>query len=726
MPLRDRLLAERAAQFVGRDAEHALFRERLGADVPGVLHVHGPGGVGKTTLLRSFERAAGVPTAWLDLHDVTPSPASVAAAFASAEPAFATRYAVVEPAFADAPVVLAGPAFGDSLGGDSLGDGAALPAAGLAGVRRVLFVDTLEAVADLDAWLREDLLPRTPDDLLVVLAGRCPLGAAWRADPGWQALLREIPLGHLSPDEARALLQTRGVDPTAHAAALDFARGHPLALALVAEAARRETTPWTPEPGDADTSPDLVRALLDRFLSHAAGDGLRAAVEAGALVRRITEDMLAALLDAPVSTTLFAELAALPIAAPADGGLVLHDLARDVIAADLRWRAPDRYARYHARARSVLAARVRDAATSDLQRAALSDYAFLYRDSPVVGPLLSEIQRALQPSDLHLDAYSASDRDAVLAMVERHEGAANAAHVGRWLGLQPEHTLVARQNGRVAGVLVRVRLDLASPAERDADPVARAAWHSLHASAPRGGEAVLLFRTWMDADAHQGPSPVQALLFAQTVWDYLRTPDLAVSLLACARPHIWTPVMAFADLSVWTDAEAGGVGYDLFGHEWRAQPPDAWLARLSGQAVDAAPAEVPPAAAAPTVVVLDQPSFAGAVRDALRGLTAPGGLAASPLLGTRFVVSETGPGAPDAERTAVLDRCLRAAIDGVAEVRRGERYAAALRVSFVRPAPSQEIAAERLGVPYSTFRRHLARGIDLVVDTLWQADGGTT
>ena len=721
MPLRTRLLAERAAQFVGRDAEHALFRERLAAETPGVLFVHGPGGVGKTSLLRSLERAAGVPTAWLDLHDVAPTPAAVAGAFASAEPAFGAWAA--EPVLPDLPVVLSDPSFDGPPGGDSLGpaSGHSLPAAD---ARRVLFVDTLEAVAGLDTWLREELLPRAPDNVLVVLAGRHPPGAAWRADAGWQALMREIPLGPLSPGESRALLATRGVDAAAHAAALDFARGHPLALALVAEAARRDATPWTPDaPPPADASPDLVRALLDRFLSHAASDDLRAAVEAGALVRRITEDLLAALLDQPASPALFAELAALPIASPADGGLVLHDLARDVIAADLRWRAPARHAAYHARARAVLAARVRDAATSRLQRVALSDYAFLYRDSPVVGPLLGEIQRALQPAALRLDAYAEADREAVLALVERHEGAENATHVERWLRLQPEHALVARQDGRVAGVLVRVRLDLAAPADRDADPVARAAWASLRTSAPRGGEAVLLFRTWLDRDAHQAPSPVQALLFAQTVWDYLRTPDLAVSLIACARPHVWTPVMAFADLTVWADAACGAARYDLFGHEWRAQPPDAWLARLSGQTFDAVPPDAP-AEAAPAVVVLDPAAFAAAVRDALRGLTAPGGLAASPLLGTRFVVARARPGAPDADRTAILDQCLRAAIEGVADVRRGDRYAAALRVAFVRPAPSQEVAAERLGVPYSTFRRHLTRGIDLVVDTLWRADGG--
>ena len=52
--LADRLAAVRRGRFVGRRAELALFRSALLADEPpfAVLHIHGPGGVGKTTLLR--------------------------------------------------------------------------------------------------------------------------------------------------------------------------------------------------------------------------------------------------------------------------------------------------------------------------------------------------------------------------------------------------------------------------------------------------------------------------------------------------------------------------------------------------------------------------------------------------------------------------------------------------------------------------------------------------
>ena len=37
---------------------------------------------------------------------------------------------------------------------------------------------------------------------------------------------------------------------------------------------------------------------------------------------------------------------------------------------------------------------------------------------------------------------------------------------------------------------------------------------------------------------------------------------------------------------------------------------------------------------------------------------------------------------------------------------------------FLRPAPTQEAAAEVLGLPFSTYRRHLAAALDQLVELL--------
>ena len=40
----------------------------------------------------------------------------------------------------------------------------------------------------------------------------------------------------------------------------------------------------------------------------------------------------------------------------------------------------------------------------------------------------------------------------------------------------------------------------------------------------------------------------------------------------------------------------------------------------------------------------------------------------------------------------------------------------------MRPAGTQERAAEALGLPFSTFRRHLTQGVDRVVAWLWDQE----
>jgi hypothetical protein len=40
----------------------------------------------------------------------------------------------------------------------------------------------------------------------------------------------------------------------------------------------------------------------------------------------------------------------------------------------------------------------------------------------------------------------------------------------------------------------------------------------------------------------------------------------------------------------------------------------------------------------------------------------------------------------------------------------------------VRPAATQEAAAEALGVPFSSYRRHLGQGVGRVVSWLWDRE----
>jgi hypothetical protein len=384
--LADRLAAARRRRFVGREAELALFGSALADPEPpfALLYVHGPGGVGKTLLLGEFARLAGeagVPAVRLDGRDLDPSPPGFLAGLGRA---------LDEPPDASPLETLAGRPHG------------------------VLMVDTYETLGPLDAWLRETLLPELPGGHLVVLAGRDRPAAGWLADPGWRDLIRVVPLRNLRPAESLAYLSARGVPAAQHPAVLSFTHGHPLALSLVADVAATGGDPTALAP---EQRPDVVRALLGRFVQQLPGARHRQALEACAHVRVMTEALLASALGADDAHELFGWLRRLSFVEEGPYGLFPHDLAREVLDADLRWRNPESYLELHRRVRRFIVGHLREARGLERQQA-FFDLLYLHRNNPVMRAMFD--WETLGTA--HVEPAGPQDREAVLAMVRRHEG----------------------------------------------------------------------------------------------------------------------------------------------------------------------------------------------------------------------------------------------------------------------------------------------------------------
>jgi adenylate cyclase len=53
---------------------------------------------------------------------------------------------------------------------------------------------------------------------------------------------------------------------------------------------------------------------------------------------------------------------------------------------------------------------------------------------------------------------------------------------------------------------------------------------------------------------------------------------------------------------------------------------------------------------------------------------------------------------------------------------RDQRLYHVLDLTYLNPAPKQEAAASRLGLPYSTYRRHLTAGVDRLTEWLWKQE----
>jgi hypothetical protein len=155
-------------------------------------------------------------------------------------------------------------------------------------------------------------------------------------------------------------------------------------------------------------------------------------------------------------------------------------------------------------------------------------------------------------------------------------------------------------------------------------------------------------------------------------------------------------------------------------HDWRAEPFDAWWDNLCERSLSTEPVGADaPVANTESVVVLSEPEFAASVKRALRDYTRPAALAANPLVRSRLVADASGRPAGDPARLQAL---LREALETLNVSPRDEKFGRALLYTFFHPAATQEGAAERLGLPFSTYRYQLARGEDRIVAWLWHLE----
>lgn len=668
-----RLAQAREAAVIGRRGEEETFLALLGAPEPAILWVHAPGGTGKSTLLRRWEELArerGRAAARADLQVATGTPDGIRQALA--------RSLTVAP--------------------DDLAQ------ALLDAERPVLFFDTWELGATVDGWVREALLPSLPDGTLVVVASREPPSAAWTDDAGWRALLRELPLANLEEEDAHALLAQRGVAVEQRDAIVSLTRGHALALTLVAEVQRQ-----APDvPVRLAESPELLRELVDRFVRHVPSPAHRDALRVCARVRFTTESVLRAVVDDADPGALFDWLRALPFVVESPRGLRPHALARDVLEAEFRWRDPEAFARLHRRLHALYLERMR-ATVRPERDAVFWDLLYLGRIDPSIDRYIAfeELGSGWQ------DVPRPDEEAELVRLAERIGGPAVARVARHWLARRPEAFVVVRSPlGEPIVLSAHFTLDGFEEEDLAADP------------------ALVALRDFVEGRG--GLAPGEKIVLSRFML-VPRTPELAQ--MRNNTPHmLWltTPGIAYAFSFIlggdhW-EAPFARVGFrrlpelearldephGVFFHDWRGVPPDEWAAFEAEQEL-AGGALRHPALVTGGPPTLPREEVESAVRDALRAYTQRDVLADNPLVGARC----TRGGGVDA-LVALLDDAV-AVLGGHP---RDEKLQRALRATYLSPAPTQEAAAERLELPFSTYRRHLTKGIGRVVEHVWRRELG--
>jgi DNA-binding CsgD family transcriptional regulator len=473
----DRVTAAAATSFVGRAEQRSRLAALLAPDGPAVVFVHGPGGIGKTALVTGTLASLPLKPVFLDGRQIEPTAPGALAAVGSAldVPAPPSTVAAAR-AISDAAV-------------------------------DVLVVDSFERLNLLDGWMRNELICELPASVMVVLVGRRGPNVAWRTAPGWRNLLAELVVGPMTANDVDLLLSSYRLEAGDAERIRGFARGHPLAVVLAAEAFARRPGLLLDSGGPADAVEELFSVILDDLPPED-----RATVESVSVLRRVTRPLLAAVVEGQDVDEAWRTLQRLPFTATTTAGLELSGVAAPVVLEALELRDPLQVRALRARAARAIV----ESLSVGLDWQSTADLLHL-----VQNPLIRNAYAPMGMLQHPVEAARDEDRTAIVAIAERFTGEDDAKLVEQWWSTRRDTFNVVRgATGDVAGFSATAILG--SPPELPSDdPVVQAVTGNLQASPMPLDATAVVFR-WALGNRHgERPSPEVAALVVDLKRTYL-------------------------------------------------------------------------------------------------------------------------------------------------------------------------------------------------------------
>ncbi len=667
-----------AATFVGRDDALVRLAElaREAEGEPRLVVVVGPGGAGKSCLVRQFLRRSPPQSAlWLSGERISPNADALEAAL---EARFAGGFA--------------------GLGRGDTAD--------------VLVLDGFEKIAAVERFLVDEALPKAGSKLCVIVTTRT------RFEPGaplmkrMRALTREIVVPPLDEEDARTFLAKRRVPESDHAGIWEFSAGHPLALTIIADHyAQKPEFRFHPR-----LSADIIAILVAELVRDVPSPAHEDALYACCMPHALDEELLTAMLAcAPAEgRELFKWLGRLTFMERDHEGIVPHALVRNALYDDLLSNRPNAHLAFARNASEIMLARMNGSVPTRGHEQLLRALYMRRRAAPALDGFGMEtlFQAYLKPS-------TAADIDELAAIVEHWEGRESSERYRRAFA-HDSGLFYSLRDGGAEPVTINSYVTLRDLPEhvRRGDAVLEGAYELWRELEPEGKWDMAVARWWMTRKGYHALGPeLQPQTMCGPFLLATRAPGLRYVVFANAPPEVWEPLAPSYGLRVTGrrvstyGREMGLVVGDIHALSGGPQSPRMTVIHVTRFHIHslAALGEATPRPA------LDEEAFASAVRSALAVLRRPHELSRSPLVDI---------GLAGGEGTAGVVAAFEAAFSALEAQPGYAESAKLLRATYLGASAKQEAIAADLGLPFGTYRHRLRRAHEELTAQLWATETG--
>jgi hypothetical protein len=332
------LLKERR-HFVGRTLELDLMTNRL-SQAPenwGIVHLHGPAGIGKTALLQQLALInKPIPSVYIEGNPTFEHPEQFEQA---------VYRQLVQAGLIEDTDLATESALTVIVNAIAEKHGALL-----------LLLDGLDEWTEIEQWIREEWLISLSINIKVFSAGRRPL-SSWQAYDIWVQLIRNEPLGPLTKPDWIGYAANYGITDTN---LLDLigrlSEGVPLAVTLICNHIHSQGERWQQA---QDYRPILN--MLDNVMLHPNNlSGIdRRLLDIASLVYTFDHEMLEYILDLPIPDDDFHKLCHSPLVrVHPEAGWSVNNGIRRWAKGGLKARSPEAYEQYKSRAENILERRM--------------------------------------------------------------------------------------------------------------------------------------------------------------------------------------------------------------------------------------------------------------------------------------------------------------------------------------------------------------------------------